>query len=136
MYSSHCLVQRFGFGLTYTTFEYSDFRVETPEVPLGGQVRISSRIENVGSRAGSEVVQLYVRDRVGSRTRPVRELKGYRRIDLAPGASATVAFELATEELAFHDGTAWVTEPGDFHVWIGPDATSGSRGDFRLRATD
>jgi beta-glucosidase len=79
------------------------------------------------------VVQLYVRDRVGSVTRPVRELKGFQRVDLAPGASQEVIFTLHTDDLAFHNAAMErVTEPGHFHLWIAANATSGLRAEFEI----
>ena len=122
----------FGFGLTYSTFRYSDLAV-TPAVAVPGEpIRVAATITNAGTRAATEVVQLYVRDVVGSRTRPVRELEGFRRVELPPGGSVRVELELGPEALAFFDGEAWRTEPGDFEVWLAPDAASGLRGTFRI----
>jgi beta-glucosidase len=122
----------FGFGLTYSTFHYADL-VVTPAVAVPGEpIRVSARLTNTGAREATEVVQLYVRDVVGSRTRPVRELEGFRRVELPPGASLTVVFDLAPEDLAYFDGETWRTEPGEFEVWIAPDAASGLRGTFRV----
>jgi len=124
----------FGFGLTYSTFQYADLTV-TPQVAVAGEpIRVSAKLSNTGTRTATEVVQLYVRDVVGSRTRPVRELEGFRRVELLPGASIRVEFELAPEALAFFDGEAWRTEPGEFEVWVAPDAVSGLRGTFRIPA--
>jgi beta-glucosidase len=122
----------FGFGLTYSTFRYSDL-VVSPEVAVAGEpIRVAATLTNTGPRAATEVVQLYVRDVVGSRTRPVRELAGFRRVELPPGGSLRVELELGPEDLAFFDGETWRTEPGDFEVWIAPDAASGLRGTFRV----
>lgn len=112
----------FGFGLTYTTFEYTDLEVSPQEPDPGQGLQISATVTNTGGRAATEVVQLYVRDLVGSRTRPVRELEGFARVELAPGASERVRFDLMPDDLAFFDGEAWATEPGDFEVWIAPDS--------------
>jgi beta-glucosidase len=123
----------FGFGLSYTTFTYSHLTIETPSVPLGGTLVASAQIRNVGTRSGTEVVQFYVRDLVASVTRPVRELKAFERITLAPGESRTVRFELPAHHLGFVGLDMQPTvEPGDFHLWIAPDSTSGLRGTFRL----
>lgn len=124
----------FGFGLTYSSFRYSDL-VVSPSVAVAGEpIRVAATLQNTGTRTATEVVQLYVRDLVGSRTRPVRELEGFRRVELPPGASLRVEFELGPEALAYFDGEAWRTEPGDFEVWVAPDASSGLRGTFRIPA--
>lgn len=121
----------FGYGLTYTTFEYANLRVSSSL--LRGQIEISADITNTGPRPGRELVQLYVRDVVGSLTRPVRELKDFRHVELQPGETRRVTFTLREEDLAFTraDGTRGV-EPGEFHVWIAPDSQGGLRGAFRL----
>lgn len=121
----------FGFGLTYTGFKYENLQLSS-EV-LRGKLEISAEITNIGQRAGSELVQLYVRDRMGSLTRPVRELKGYQRVELVPGETRRVSFTLREEQLAFTraDGTHGV-EPGDFNLWVAADSTSGLQGAFRL----
>ncbi|MGQ9684194.1 MAG: glycoside hydrolase family 3 N-terminal domain-containing protein [Anaerolineae bacterium] len=123
----------FGYGLTYTDFAYSDLKVSTASMPLGGAIEVSARVSNVGRRAGVEVVQLYVRDLVASLTRPVRELKGFQRVALGPGESERVRFVLRSEDLAFHNAHMQrVTEPGRFMVWIGPDARRGLEGEFEV----
>lgn len=121
----------FGFGLTYTQFEYSDLRLSSSH--LNGKLEIQARVTNTGRRAGSEVVQLYLRDLVGSLTRPVRELKGFQRVHLQPGESRTLTFTLTEEQLAFTraDGSYGV-EPGLFHVWVAPHSQAGLHGEFRL----
>ncbi len=121
----------FGYGLTYTQFEYADLKVS--HETLRGALEVSAEVTNIGPRPGVEVVQLYVRDLVGSLTRPIRELKGFQRVRLQPGETCRVAFTLREEQLAFTraDGTFGV-EPGTFHVWIAPDSRRGLRGEFRL----
>lgn len=127
----------FGYGLTYSEFSYSDLKISDPDVSLGGSLSASATIKNTGNVKATEVVQLYVRDLVGSRTRPVRELKGFERITLAPGESQTVSFTLNTDQLAFHNpDMERVTEPGDFHLWIAPDSASGLKGEFTIVAKD
>lgn len=124
----------FGYGLTYTTFAYSDLRVETPVVSADGTLIVSARVTNTGPRAGVEVVQLYVRDLVGSVTRPVRELKGFQRVALAPGEARTARFEISVRALGFIGlDLTYRVEPGAFNVWIGPDATEGLEGRFEVR---
>ncbi len=110
----------FGYGLSYTGFEYADITAEPARVAPGGALTIGATVTNSGERAADEVVQLYVRDLAGNVTRPVRELKGFRRIRLEPGESARVEFELGADALAFHgrDNTLMV-EPGEFRAWIG-----------------
>jgi beta-glucosidase len=121
----------FGFGLTYTQFEYSSLRLSSET--LRGALEISAEVTNVGTCAGTEVVQLYVRDLIGSLTRPIRELKGFQRITLQPGESRRVTFTLREEDLAFTraDGTFGV-EGGKFHVWIAPNSQGGLSGEFTL----
>ncbi len=120
----------FGFGLTYASFEYSDLEVKPEQMTSRQPIVVSATISNTGSRRAAEVVQLYVRDLVGSRTRPVRELKGFVRVELDPGVTQRVQFEIAEEDLGFFDGERWTTEPGGFQVWIAPDAVSGVEGSF------
>jgi beta-glucosidase len=121
----------FGFGLTYTRFEYSNLTLSSET--LRETLQVSAEIANVGTCTGTEVVQLYVRDLVGSLTRPIRELKGFQRVTLQPGETRRVSFTLREEDLAFTraDGSFGV-EPGNFHVWIAADSASGLRGAFRL----
>jgi beta-glucosidase len=121
----------FGYGLTYTTFEYANLKLSSET--MRGKLEISADVTNTGKRAGNELVQLYVRDLVGSLTRPVRELKGFERVVLKPGETRRVNFTLTEESLAFTraDGTKGI-EPGKFHVWIAPNSQSGLQGDFRL----
>lgn len=119
----------FGYGLTYTAFQYD--RLSLSSDVLRGRLQVSADITNVGPRAGREVVQLYVRDLVGSLTRPVRELKDFQAVELGPGETRTVTFTLTEEMLAFTraDGTRGV-EPGRFYVWIAPHSQGGLRGEF------
>ena len=121
----------FGYGLTYTSFEYTNLKVSN-EV-MSGKLEISAEVTNTGKRAGRELAQLYVRDLVGSLTRPVRELKSFQHVDLNPGETRRITFTLTEEALAFTraDGTKGV-EPGNFHVWIAPDSQLGLQGSFRL----
>ncbi len=124
----------FGYGLTYSTFEYSELSLSGDTVPVGGTLDITATLTNTGSREATEVVQLYTRDVAGSLARPVKELKDFRRVKLAPGASTRVTFTLTTDQLAFYglDGTRRA-EPGEFRVWIGPDSSTGLESSFALR---
>ena len=103
----------FGFGLSYTTFAYSEPKLSDAEIGAGGRLRVSVTVANTGARAGAEVVQLYVRDMVGSVTRPVKELKGFQRVELAAGESREVTFTLTPADLAFYTARGrWEAEPG------------------------
>lgn len=121
----------FGYGLTYTSFAYTDLHLS--QANLRGSLSLSAVVTNTGANPGSELAQLYVRDLVGSLTRPIRELKGFQRITLQPGESQRVSFTLNEEMLAFtrSDGTKGV-EPGRYHVWIAPDSVSGLLGEFSI----
>jgi beta-glucosidase len=119
----------FGHGLSYTTFRYSDLRVSPEEIGPAGEVVVTCRITNTGSRAGEEVVQLYLRDVVASVARPVMELRAFERIRLAPGESREVRFTLGARALGMYDARMqWVVEPGQFRVLIGASSE-----DIRLR---
>jgi beta-glucosidase len=110
----------FGHGLSYTTFAYSDFRVQDRKIRIDAGIEVSCLLENTGQRAGDEVVQLYVRDLVASLVRPVRELKGFKRVSLNPGQRAKVVFNLPVDMLAFTiQGTKRIVEPGEFELMIG-----------------
>lgn len=110
----------FGFGLSYTTFTYSDPKLSANEIGREGTVKVTATLTNSGTRAGTEVVQLYVRDLVGSTTRPVKELKGFQKVALAAGESREVSFTLGAADLAFYTAAGrWETEPGAFKVLVG-----------------
>lgn len=112
---------RFGHGLSYTSFSYSPVTLDAATIAADGSITASATITNTGERAGEEIVQLYVRDLVGSVTRPVQELKGFERIALNPGESRLASFTLRPEDLAFTRADmshGW--EPGEFQLWIAP----------------
>jgi beta-glucosidase len=124
----------FGFGLSYTAFAYSDLRLSQPAIAPGETLRVTVTVANNGERAGKEIVQLYVRDLVGSVTRPVKELKGFRAVDLAPGEERDVTFELTTADLAFYTARGkWEAEPGDFRVFVGTNSENTKEATFTLR---
>ncbi|HTZ21039.1 MAG TPA: beta-glucosidase BglX [Opitutaceae bacterium] len=124
----------FGFGLSYTTFGYSDIRLSQPVIAAGETLRVTVTVTNTGARAGKEIVQLYVRDLVGSVTRPVKELKGFRAVELAPGKAKEVTFELTTADLAFYTARGqWEAEPGEFHVFVGTNSEDTKEATFTLR---
>jgi beta-glucosidase len=109
----------FGFGLSYTTFSFSNLKVTPDQIPVGGRAIASVTVTNTGDREGDEVVQLYMTDDYASIVRPARELKGFRRITLKPGERRTVEFPLTFEELKFWKDDGWIVEPGTFQVWMG-----------------
>jgi beta-glucosidase len=119
----------FGFGLTYTSFEYKN--MEISDHTLHDHISLSAKITNTGTQSGSELVQLYVRDLVGSLTRPIRELKGFQRIELQPGEARRVTFTLTEEMMAFTraDGSKGI-EPGRFQTWIAPHSANGLCAEF------
>ena len=113
----------FGFGLSYTTFAYSDISLSQTSMNMQGVLTASVNVTNTGAFPGGEVVQLYIRDLVGSTTRPVKELKGFERIYLQPGQTRTVTFKIAPEMLKFYNyDLQYVVEPGDFSIMIGPNS--------------
>ncbi len=124
----------FGFGLSYTTFTYSDLRISPREMSRDGRLQVSITVTNSGSRAGSEVVQLYVRDLVGSVTRPVKELKAFQKVTLAPGQWSMVTFVLTAADLAFYTPEGrWEAEPGAFKVFVGGNSRDVQEAGFTLR---
>lgn len=115
----------FGHGLTYGKIEYSGISQSAPTLTMNGMIEFSATVANRGTRAAEEVVQFYVHDRVASLTRPVRELKAFRKIALAPGQTETVRFALKSSDLSFYGhADRLVVEPGTFDVWIAPSAES------------
>jgi beta-glucosidase len=125
----------FGYGMTYTTFQYTNLRVETPTVSASGTIRVRADIHNAGQREGTEVVQLYVHDNVAPTSRPVRELKGFTRVALAPGQSKTVEFSVAANDVGSYDpNMRWVVPVGTYDVWVAPNAAEGIQGRFEVVA--
>jgi beta-glucosidase len=124
----------FGYGLSYTTFAFSEPTVSRAEVPMSGKVEVTTTVKNTGDRAGTEVVQLYVRDLVGSVTRPVKELKGFEKVTLEPGESKDVTLTLEAADLAFFTAAGtWEAEPGDFAVLVGPNSRDTQEARFTLK---
>ena len=119
----------FGFGLSYTTFEYADLAIESAIIAPDGATTVRCSVRNTGTRAGDEVVQLYIRDLLASMARPIMELKGFRRVRLKPGEAALVTFRVGPDELRMLDrDMKWIVEPGVFRVLIGSSSK-----DLRLR---
>ena len=113
----------FGYGLSYTSFAYSDFALDTNHIGMDGEVTASITVTNTGKRSGKEVVQLYIRDIYATSTRPVKELKRFAKVELQPGESRRVEFTLTTEDLKYYNHELeYVCEPGDFEIMVGPDS--------------
>jgi beta-glucosidase len=127
----------FGYGLSYTEFDYQRIRASAREIRLGDTVTISAELTNTGDVAADEVAQLYIRDLVGNVTRPVKELKGFRRLRVEPGQTISVDFELHTDDLAFYGrNMQLITEPGEFHAWVGGSSETELRTEFRIIDSD
>jgi beta-glucosidase len=116
----------FGFGLSYTRFEYSNLRVKNPSVKKGAPVNLSLDLENTGDLAADEVVQLYIHQKYGTSSRPVRELKGFERVSLAPHEKKTIEFTLTPRDLTYWSSAthSWVQDVAPFDVWVGGDSTA------------
>lgn len=123
----------FGHGLGYAKFTYGDVKLSAATLPWDGTLTVSARVTNGGKVAGEEVAQLYIYDRVASVTRPIRELKGFQKFKLEPGASREVRFDLTRKDLEFVGlNNQWVAEPGAFDVWIAPSSSVGKPARFTL----
>ncbi len=124
----------FGYGLSYTTFSFDNLKLSRGEGKVGSTLDIAVDVANTGSRAGDAVVQLYVHQRAGSASRPVRQLKGFQRVNLGPGARQTLHFKLGPDELQFWSPATkkWVVEPEQFDVWVGGDSQAKLHGEFHL----
>ena len=128
LYTSKELLYPFGFGLNYTTFEYADLKIATPQIGPNGSTEVGITVKNTGTRAGDEIVQLYIRDVVSSVTRPVLELKDFKRIALAAGESKTVPFTITPDKLSFLDlQMNRVVEPGAFDIMLGASSVKYQR---------
>ncbi len=124
----------FGFGLSYTTYNYLGLQLDRNSIGVNDTLRVSVRVRNTGLRAGEEIVQLYIKDEVASVTRPVRQLKRFEKIALAPNEERVVRFALTADDLKFWDsGARWKAEPGYFHVYVGPNSAEGLAGRFEYR---
>ena len=123
----------FGYGLSYTTFEYSNITLSASTIPMNGTLTVKATLKNTGSVEGTEVAQLYVQDIVGSVVRPVKELKGFQRVALKAGEAKTIEFKLTTDDLAFY-GRDLVkkAEKGDFNVWVGGHSNATLKGTFSV----
>jgi beta-glucosidase len=126
----------FGFGLSYTTFAFANLQVSAAQVKVGETVTVSVDVTNTGAVAGDEVAQLYIHQRWGSDSRPMRELKGFARITLQPGETQTVTFPLGPEELRYWSTNAggWIQEPAAFDLWVGGDSLATLHAEFEVVA--
>ncbi|WP_254640083.1 beta-glucosidase BglX [Chitinophaga sp. GbtcB8] len=123
----------FGYGLSYTKFTYGSLQLSKPQITAAAPLQVSVNVSNTGSYDGEEVVQLYIRDKVGSVTRPVKELKGFKKIFLKKGESQTVTFAISVEDLKFYDkDMRWTYEPGAFTVFVGANSRDAQGVDFTL----
>jgi beta-glucosidase len=110
----------FGFGLSYTEFEFKRLRLKKARIKVGESTTIQVDVTNTGQREGAEVVQMYIRDLVSSVTRPIRELKGFRKVHLAPGETRTITLEITPDSLSFYDiDMEYRVEPGEFEIQVG-----------------
>ena len=123
----------FGFGLSYTTFAYSNLKISSDKMNFNENVKVTVDVTNTGNYEGKEVVQLYVRDLVGSVTRPLKELKGFQKIALKKGEKQTVTFEISVEELKFYNSELqFIAEPGRFDVFVGTNSSTDNKVSFEL----
>ena len=125
----------FGFGLSYTTFEYSDLKISPVTVATGKEVTASMRLRNTGKRAGAEVVQVYMHQLQPGADRPPKELKGFRRVELQPGQAETLSFTLDRAAMSYYSSAKgdWVAEPGRFEILVGASSREiGLKGSFEV----
>ena len=123
----------FGYGLSYTKFSYSNLKLSSGTLNFNNKIKVSVDVTNTGNYDGEEVVQLYIKDEVGSVTRPVKELKGFNKVLLKKGEKKTIEFEISADDLKFYDiNMQFVAEPGDFEVTVGGDSASGLSTKFVL----
>lgn len=124
----------FGYGLSYTTFDYSEPQLSQSTMTPAQSITVSTRVKNTGDRTGIETVQFYIRDLVGSITRPVKELKHFQKVELKPGEEKTVEYKLSVDDLKFYDSDLkYVAEPGEFEVFCGVDSSNLKKAKFILR---
>ncbi|MGE5603022.1 MAG: beta-glucosidase BglX [Nitrososphaerales archaeon] len=124
----------FGFGLSYTTFAIANLELSASQIKVGGSLTVSAGVTNTGGVAGDEVVQLYIHQKWGRDSRPLRELKGFERITLGPGETRTVSFELGPEQLRYWSTNAheWVQDAAAFDVWVGSDSLATLHAEFEV----
>jgi beta-glucosidase len=123
----------FGYGLSYTQFRLTNLRLGSPTIRPDGRLSVSVELENAGKYSGDEVVQLYIRDVSASVTRPLKELKGFQRVTLAPGEKRRLEFGLTPEHLGFYNrDMRFIVEPGEFKVFVGTNSVGGLEASFHV----
>jgi beta-glucosidase len=124
----------FGFGLSYTTFSMTNLNLSKTKIKVGKPVTVSVDVKNTGMVAGDEVVQLYIHQKWGTDSRPMRELKGFERITLQPGETKTVTFQLGPQELEYWSTNAgdWIQDVAPFDVWVGADSSAELHAEFEV----
>jgi len=123
----------FGYGLSYTTFSYSDITLNKTTINADGKLNATVTLTNTGKLAGQETAELYIRDMIGSVTRPLKELKGFQKVFLQPGESKTISFTIGTDDLKFYDiNMKYTYEPGDFKLFIGTSSQDVKEADFKV----
>jgi beta-glucosidase len=124
----------FGFGLSYTTFSYSDLSLSASEISSADDLTVNMTVTNSGDVSGEETAQLYIQDLFGSVTRPVKELKSYQKVVLQPGESKSLSFKITNNDLKFYDkDMKWTSEPGDFKVYVGGNSDEVLEASFKLK---
>jgi len=123
----------FGYGLSYTNFKYSNWAISSDKLNFNDKINVSVDVTNTGNYDGKEVVQLYIRDVVGSVTRPIKELKGFQKMEIKKGETKTIRFEISVDDLKFYNSDIeFVAEPGDFQVFLGTDSSTNNFMSFKL----
>jgi beta-glucosidase len=124
----------FGFGLSYTTFEISNLKLSASQIKIGEAVTVTADVTNTGKVVGDEVVQLYIHQKWGSDSRPMRELKGFERITLQPGETKTITFQLGPDELGYWSTIAgkWIQDAAPFDIWVGADSLASIHADLEM----
>lgn len=123
----------FGYGLSYTSFDYSELSLSSSEITANQTLEVSVTVTNIGSRSGIETIQLYVRDISGEVVRPLRELKDFTKLELQPGESKVVTFQLTEEQLRYHHSDLrYTSDPGQFHILVGPNSRDTLTDSFKL----
>jgi beta-glucosidase len=123
----------FGYGLSYTTFAYSDLHVESSTIPQSGTLHVTAEVKNTGQRTGTEIAEFYIRDLIAPTSQPVKELKGFTRVTLAPGEEKQVEFTVQAHDLgSYNTAMQWVVPEGTYDMWVGPSSAQGMEGSFQI----
>jgi len=126
----------FGYGLSYTSFEIKNLKLSASEIKVGETLTVTAEVSNTGNQVGDEVVQLYIHQKWGTDSRPLRELKGFERITIPAGETKTVSFELGAAELRYWSSIEkdWIQDAAEFDVWVGSDSQATLHADFEVVA--